>query len=116
MIATMLIALAAAAPAQPPATGPDYSGLWTRWSAVNGDALRAETARQAPTAPSGPLRAGSAELGTRVGEIVRGGDCEEGERVARAAGDFPLVEAVRAHCRTAVPAVSRDPRPGVRTR
>jgi hypothetical protein len=39
---------------------------------------------------------------------VRAGDCEEGERVARAAGDFPLVEAVRAHCRTATPAVSRD--------
>jgi len=112
MIATSLIAaaLAGAAPAQPPAPGPDYSGLWTRWSAVNGDSLRAEAARETPAAPSGSLRAGSPELGTRVGEIVRTGDCEEGERVARAAGDFPLVEAVRAHCRTAVPAVSRDMR------
>ena len=105
--ATMFIALAAAAPQAPP-PDPAYSGLWTRWSAVNGDALRAETTRQAPAAPSGPLRAGSPELGTRVGEIVRAGDCEEGERVARAAGDFPLVEAVRAHCRSAVPAVSHD--------
>jgi hypothetical protein len=26
------------------------------------------------------------------------GDCGEGERVARAAGDFALVAAVRAHC------------------
>ena len=112
MIATSLIAaaLAGAAPGQPPVAGPDYSGLWTRWSAVNGDSLRAEAARETPAAPSGPLRAGSPELGTRVGEIVRTGDCEEGERVARAAGDFPLVEAVRAHCRTAVPAVSRDMR------
>ena len=110
MMAGILIAaaLAAAAPAQPPAPDQAYSGLWTHWSAANSDALHAEAARQPPATPTGPLRAGSAELGTRVGEIVRAGDCQEGERVARAAGDFPLVEAVRAHCRTAVPAVSRD--------
>jgi hypothetical protein len=109
MIATTLIAsaLASAVPAPANAAGPGYSGLWTRWPAANSEALRAETARRAPTAPSGPLRAGSPELGARVGEIVRGGDCEEGERVARAAGDFPLVDAVRAHCRPAIPAMSR---------
>jgi len=112
MIATTLIALAlaASAPAQPSQAAPGYSALWTRWPAVNGDALRAEASRQAPATPSGPLRAGSPELGARVGEIVRAGDCEEGERVARAAGDFPLVEAVRAHCRPAVPAMSHDRR------
>ena len=99
-------ALASAAPAQPAAPDP-YAGLWTRWSGANSEALRAEAARQAPAAPSGPLRPGSPELGARVGEIVRSGDCEGGERVARAAGDFPLVEAVRAHCRGAVQAVSR---------
>ena len=104
--ATIALALAGAAPATPPTAPRDYSGLWTRWSAANGDSLRAEAARQAPTAPTGPLRAGTPELGQRVGEIVRAGDCEEGERVARAAGDFPLVEAVRAHCRTATQAVS----------
>jgi len=100
-------ALASAAPAQPAAPDPGYGGLFTRWSGANSEALRAETAREATAAPAGPLRPGSPELGARVGEIVRGGDCAEGERVARAAGDFPLVEAVRAHCRTAVQAVSR---------
>lgn len=103
-------ALASAAPAQPAAPDPAYSGMWTSWSGANGESLRAEAARSAPAAPSptsGPLRPGSPELGARVGEIVRAGDCEEGERVARAAGDFPLVDAVRMHCRSAVQAVSR---------
>jgi hypothetical protein len=99
-------ALASAAPAQPAAPDPAFSGLFTRWGGANSEALRAETARQAPAAPSGLLRAGSPELGARVGEIVRAGDCAEGERLARAAGDFPLVDAVRAHCR-AIPAMSR---------
>jgi len=104
--ATIALALAGATPAAAPPPHQDYSGLWTRWSAANGDSLRAEAARQAPAAPAGPLRAGSPELGQRVGEIVRAGDCEEGERVARAAGDFPLVEAVRAHCRTSTQVVA----------
>lgn len=109
MIAAYLIglALASAAPAPAPPADPGFNALWTRWPTANGEALRAEAARQAPTAAAGPLRAGSPELGARVGEIVRTGDCEEGERVARAAGDFPLVQAVRAHCRPAVPAMSR---------
>ena len=112
MIATTLIVLALASAVPAPAHGADqnYSGLWTHWPAANSEALRAEAARQAPAAPAGPLRAGSPELGARVGEIVRTGDCEEGERVARAAGDFPLVEAVRAHCRPATPAMSHDRR------
>jgi hypothetical protein len=103
-------ALAAATPAraQPPAQQQQgFSGLWTQWSNANSASVQAETSRQAPAAQPGPLRAGSPELGARVGEIVRAGDCEEGERVARAAGDFPLVEAVRAHCRPAIQAVSR---------
>ena len=108
MIAVTLIAAAlASAPAPANGANRNYSGLWTRWPAANSEALRAEAARQAPAAPSGPLRAGSPELGARVGEIVRAGDCEEGERIARLAGDFPLVEAVRAHCRPAIPAMSR---------
>jgi len=72
MIAATLIATALAA------AGPQdqaYSSLWTRWPAANSEALRAETARQSPAAPTGPLRAGSPELGARVGEIVRTGDC-----------------------------------------
>jgi hypothetical protein len=108
MIAATLIAAALAAAGPTPNHG--YSGLWTRWPVANGEALRAEAARQIPAAPSGQLRAGSPELGARVGEIVRTGDCEEGERVARAAGDFPLVDAVRAHCRPAIPAMSHDRR------
>jgi hypothetical protein len=111
MIATTFLliasALASAAPAPAAVPDPGYAGLWTRWSGVNDEALRAETSPAVPSAP-GPLRAGSPELGQRVGEIVRSGDCEEGERVARAAGDFPLVEAVRRHCRPMVQAVSRD--------
>ena len=47
------------------------------------------------------LRNQGRALGERVGEIVGLGDCAEGERVARAAGDFALVEAVRAHCAAA---------------
>jgi hypothetical protein len=39
-------------------------------------------------------------LGRRVGEVVRAGDCAEGERIAREAGDFALVNAVRDHCRS----------------
>ena len=114
MIATniYLIASALASAAPPTAVVPDsapaFSGLFTRWTGANDEALRAEASRAAPAVPAGPLRAGSPELGARVGEIVRSGDCEEGERVARAAGDFPLVEAVRAHCwRGAVQAVSQ---------
>jgi len=114
MIATtgFLIASALASAAPPPAAAPapdPYAGLFTRWTGANEEALRAEASRAAPAAAAaGPLRAGTPELGARVGEIVRAGDCEEGERVARAAGDFPLVDAVRAHCRSrAVQAVSR---------
>jgi hypothetical protein len=101
------LAAAGPAPAQPRAQQ-GFSALWTPWGNANSAALQAETRRQAPPVTStGPLRAGSPELGARVGEIVRAGDCEEGERIARLAGDFPLVEAVRAHCRPAIPAMSR---------
>jgi hypothetical protein len=110
MIATtgflLASALASAAPGQPAAPG--FSGLWTRWSGVNAESLQAETTRAAPVQAEGVYRAGSPELGARVGEEVRGGNCAEGERLARAAGDFPLLEAVRIHCRAgAVQAVSR---------
>jgi hypothetical protein len=100
-------ALASAAPAQAPAPDLGFSGLFTRWVGANGESLRAEADRQGPAGTTGVLRAGTAELGQRVGDIVRGGDCAEGERLARAAGDFPLVEAVRNHCRVTVQAVSR---------
>jgi hypothetical protein len=97
-----------------PATGSsDFSRLWTGWNSVNREAMTTErqgieqVRRDVASADSARLRAlrdqGRA-LGERVGEIVRLGDCEEGERIAREAGDFALVEAVRDHCRRAAAA------------
>ena len=97
---------AAEAPANP------WQGLFTRWDGVNRESLDAEadTARPEAAAPeSGAVPAYSplqpraeteaVALGRRVGEVVRAGDCAEGERIAREAGDFALVRAVREHCR-----------------
>ena len=102
------IALAQGAPVSAPAPAPrgGFESLWTGWSGANRDSIRAEeqAARAAqPAAAEAPRRyqAGSVALGERVGEVVRLGDCAEGERLAREAGDFPLVDAVRAHCRPA---------------
>jgi hypothetical protein len=106
-LVAMLAAPTPTAPVQAAAPGA-YANLWTRWSGVNADSLAAEARAAPPASAAGPLRAGSPELGQRVGEEVRSGNCAEGERLARAAGDFPLLEAVRAHCRSgAVQAVSR---------
>lgn len=107
-------ALAQTAPAEPPpAQKPGFESLWTGWSGVNRDSVRAEeqaarTAQSAASAVEAPRRyqAGSVALGERVGEVVRLGDCDEGERLAREAGDFPLLDAVRTHCRPR-PAQSR---------
>jgi hypothetical protein len=101
----------AAPAAQPPPSNP-FQGLWTGWSGASRDSLEAETrtqveaGRDAPagtSTPAGsPLFSRSREeaeaLGARVGEIVRGGDCAGGERIAREAGDFALVQAVRDYC------------------
>lgn len=108
------VTLAQSAPAAPQsAANIGFDSLWTGWSGVSRDSIRAESeaARSAQQAPSaeGPrsYQAGSVALGERVGEVVRLGDCEEGERIAREAGDFPLVAAVRQHCRPAVQIRSR---------
>ena len=104
----LCLALLAAAPAaaQSPSAA-DFGRLWTGWGSVNRQAMATEqqgieeVRHDVATADSARLRVlreqGRA-LGERVGEIVRLGDCAEGERVAREAGDFALVEAVRAHC------------------
>ena len=88
-----------------------YRGLFTRWEGANRDSLVAETnGLQAAPAPDdtsipaySPLAPRSRDeavaLGERVGAVVRAGDCAEGARIAREAGDFPLVRAVREHCR-----------------
>jgi hypothetical protein len=87
-----------------------YSGMFTRWDGANRDALEAEARTQQTTPePEGgavpaysPLmprtQAEAVALGQRVGEVVRAGDCAEGERIARDAGDLALVRAVREHC------------------
>jgi hypothetical protein len=109
-----MLALAAASPAvaqtasaSAPAKSAGYAGLWTSWSGVSRQSVQAETeagrrgrwdaGSASPAAERG--RGQAAALGERVGEIVRDGDCEGGERVAREAGDFALVQAVRDHCR-----------------
>jgi len=111
----LLISLALAAPAQAFAQAslaespaPDFGRLWTGWASVNREAMTTESEavqrlrREIAAADAEHLRRlgnqGRA-LGERVGEIVRLGDCEDGERVARRAGDFALVQAVRGHCR-----------------
>ena len=107
-LVTPSMALAQAVPAASAAT--DFSRLWTGWGGVNREAMSTETdavrrvRHDVATADArrlDQLRNQGRALGERVGEIVRLGDCAEGERVARAAGDFALVEAVRAHCAAA---------------
>jgi len=100
----LALAQAAAAPAESPPAKTDFESLWTGWTSATRDSIRAES-RAAQAGPAAPAdarrsyRAGSVALGERVGEVVREGDCEEGERLAREAGDFPLLDAVRTHCR-----------------
>lgn len=85
---------------QAPAANP-YRGLWTDWHAANRASTEAERNAPPPRHTAEEARA----LGTRVGEIVAQGDCRNGERLAREAGDMRLVEAVRRHC--ALPRVDR---------
>lgn len=94
MPASLLLALLAAAQPAPAEPGPRFEGLFTDWGAAS----RASVAAERRAAAGGRYPPGSPELGRRVGEIVSLGDCSEGERIARAAGDFALVAAVRAHC------------------
>ena len=118
--ALLALGLFAAAPAagqgnalrpEAPAASP-WQDLFMRWEGANREALDAEarTEQPAPRADPGnaipaysPLvsrsEAEAVALGRRVGEVVRAGDCAGGERMAREAGDFALVRAVREHCR-----------------
>jgi hypothetical protein len=109
----MLLALAAqpaaaATPAAPPERA-RFQGLFVDWSSANRQSIdteRAAAERPAPpsaTQQASAAAAGSVALGERVGDIVALGDCAEGERVARNAGDFALVAAVRQHCAAADP-------------
>lgn len=107
LLASALIAPTTLA-AQPPAPRGQFDSMWTSWNSANRQAMRSENEavrqvqRDVATADAerqAQLRDQGRALGERVGEIVRAGDCEDGERVAREAGDFALVEAVRDYCR-----------------
>ena len=101
-----LAAIAGAAPqAQQPPAAPDFrtSGLWVDWKTLSKESREAEDGGARPPNADGPelqrlTRAAASALGARVGELVATGDCAGGERLAREAGDFALVRAVRAHC------------------
>ena len=120
--ALLAVGLVCAAPAAgqsaptPPAAearANPYRDLFTRWDGANRESLEAEagTVEPAPSAETrgdaipaySPLIGRSEDeavaLGRRVGEVVRAGDCAQGERIAREAGDLALVRAVREHCR-----------------
>lgn len=105
-LASPALAQGIAAPQSPAPSG--FSSLFTSWSDTARESLLAETeAARRPAAGAIPastgLQRGQAEamaLGERVADFVRRGDCEEGERIAREAGDFALVRAVRDHCRS----------------
>jgi hypothetical protein len=108
MVAAPAAAIAQAAPDSPAAPSASFRGLWTGWGAANADSLKVEregiaVVREdyatAGSATRNQLENRGRALGERVGEIVRLGDCAEGERVAREAGDFALVAAVRDYCR-----------------
>ena len=104
IIFSISLLLAAAAPPQgtPPPSVAAFAGLFTPWTAAGRDASAAEERARTdapPPADAERRRIEAVARGERVGEIVRAGDCEEGERIARAAGDFALVRAVRDHCR-----------------
>jgi hypothetical protein len=116
-VKTLLAALAlAATPAFAAEPLPDararFGGLFVDWNAASRQSIQAERQEAARTlpdpAPASTASAamtvpGSRALGERVGDIVALGDCAEGERVARAAGDFALVAAVRDYCNPRLP-------------
>ena len=110
LVALLAPAIALAQTSPPTPAEPDFDALWTGWNSANSDSMRTESealqrlrheVATAEAARRRQLRGEGQELGTRVGMIVSEGDCEDGERIARAAGDFALVEAVRNYCREA---------------
>ena len=108
-LAALVLLSAAAAPAiaAEPATDARarFGSLFVDWNAASRQSIETErqeaakpAAEPAVTSAAAMTVPGSRALGERVGDIVALGDCAEGERVARAAGDFALVAAVRDHC------------------
>ena len=101
MHAMLVLAAVLAQPAEAPQP-PDtqrFGGLFTDWRAANAQSLEQERSRDAAANAPARTAAEAHSLGDRVGRIVAEGACEEGERIAREAGDFALVRAVQDHCR-----------------
>lgn len=108
LLAALALAATPALAAEPPADArARFGGLFVDWNAASRQSIEAERQEASRTVPDpAPVSTasaaiavpGSRALGERVGDIVALGDCAEGERVARAAGDFALVAAVRDYC------------------
>ena len=111
LLAPLLLAAAPPAEVSPPAEEDGrarFHGLFLNWNTINRQSIDAERQRAQPqgeaaATPAGTGAAGTRALGERVGEVVATGDCSEGERLARAAGDFALVAAVRDYCTVRTP-------------
>jgi hypothetical protein len=104
MIAAALLILLAGTDTAPEPPRAPFEGLFTDWQGAARASAEAEREAQVrppalqPVSTGTSYAPGSPALGQRVGEIVSLGDCSEGERMARAAGDFALVAAVREYC------------------
>ena len=94
LLASLLVPTAAVATA--PASAPASTNLWIDWNELSRRAAAAQAQPSAPAVSETEARA----LGDRVGRMVAAGDCRGGEKVAMAAGDSKLVQAVRAYCRS----------------
>ena len=95
LILIAALVLPSAAVAAAPAPVPAGETLWIDWNELSRRAAAAQSQAMAPAASEAEARS----LGDRVGRMVAAGDCRGGERVAMAAGDSKLVEAVRNYCR-----------------
>jgi hypothetical protein len=96
LLASLLVPSAAVAAAPAPAPAPASANLWIDWTELSRRAAAAQVRPSAPAVGETEARA----LGDRVGRMVAAGDCRGGEKVAMAAGDSRLVEAVRNYCRS----------------
>ena len=90
---TVILLIALLAPCSAvAATPPIAKGQWIDWSELSRRAAAAQA--QAPAQGEDQARA----LGDRVGQMVAAGDCRGGEKMALAAGDTKLAQAVRNYC------------------
>jgi len=94
-----LVLTASAAPAQPAPKPAAPKSLWVDWKTLARDSVAAEAKGAKPdVSRERELQAEADARGKLVGELVTSGDCANGERIAREAGDFALVRAARDYC------------------